>query len=298
MSTAYSPQSDGQTEMLNRTLEQYVRMYIDLHSNNWSQLLTPAEYAYNSVIHQSTGFSPFQLDCGRNPADPMFMFRSAADHYSTASRVINSVDDFLRQMVMSWEQARKCLELTQRTMKKYYDKSHEAGEFKVGDEVYLNTKREKDFQLISYASTTSSTKFQAKYLGPFKIIQKVSSHAYKLDLPISIKIHPVIHIRYLKKPKYANPLKYPIRIPSYMQPPVVVDNELEFEVEAIIKRRLRKVGRGKRLEYLIQWKGYPSEYDTWEPLGNLTHCDDILRDFDILEARAARELVVHTIHLV
>ena len=158
-STAYSPQTDGQTERLNRTLEQFVRIYTDEHSQNWSQLLTPAEFAYNSVKHTSTGKSPFELDCGRRPTDPMFMFKSAAKQYSESGRVINSLDDYLRQLVNSWTKARNALEIAQHTMKKYYDKHHTACAFFVGQEAYMSTKREKDFKLIKFGSSPGSRKF-------------------------------------------------------------------------------------------------------------------------------------------
>ena len=114
-------------------------------------------------------------------------------------------------------------------------------------------------------------------MGSFKIIKKVSSHAYELDVPISLKIHPVIHIRYLKQPKEA--LRFPNIIVDYRKPPVFIDNNQEYEVEAILKKRLRKYGRGSRMEYLIHWMGYPSEEDSWEPRSNLTNCGDLLKEF-------------------
>ena len=122
MSTAYSPQTDGQTERLNRTLEEYIRAYIDPITNNWAQLLTPAEYAYNNNSkHESTGFSPFELDCGQRPNDPMFMFTAAARAHTEGNRVINTLDDFLQQMHLMWDSARNALLLAQQNQKVAYD---------------------------------------------------------------------------------------------------------------------------------------------------------------------------------
>ena len=295
MSTAYSPQTDGQTERLNRTLEQYIRMYIDVHSDNWAQLLTPCEYAYNCARHQSTGKSPFELDCGRLPNDPMFMFKNAAEHHSNQNRVINSLDDYLRQMVNSWDQARNALQISQAYQKKYYDLKRIDHQYKVGDMVYLSTKREKDFKLIRFNSKSGNDKFVPRYLGPFKITRKASSHAYELDLPISMKMHPVVHIRYLKTPKYAK--RFPDRIDNYRQPPELVGESLEYEVEAILKQKVMKYGKGFRKTYLVHWKGYPSEEDSWEPRCNLGNSDELLQEFLAAE-QADKALEVHVIFVV
>jgi hypothetical protein len=72
-------------------------------------------------------------------------------------------------------------------------------DFNVGDQVYLSTKRYKDYGSISYASKGNATVFEPHNLGPFLITQKISSHASKLKLPPSFRIHPVIRIRYLIK---------------------------------------------------------------------------------------------------
>ena len=87
----------------------------------------------------------------------------------------------------------------------------------------------------------------------------------------------MVHIRCLLRPRHAR--KFPNRIEDYKQPSILVDDTPKFEVESILSRRVRKFGRGSRVEYLIRWKGYPPEEDTWEPLSNLTHCQEMLKSF-------------------
>lgn len=280
MSTAFSPQTDGQTERLNRTIEEYIRSYIDVSNmKDWSKLLTPAEFAYNSMKHEATGMTPFEIDCGQQPNDPLFMFTNAAQQYTNNDRILNSLDDFINKMNLLWQTARNALLATQLLMKEEYDKHRTDEEFFVGDEAYLSTKRHMVYGSINYSSkaTLNLNKFEPKYLGPFKIIGKPSKNAYRLQLPYSMKIHPVIHIRYLRRPKTTE--KFLHRVVKKL-PPETINNEEEYEVESILNKRYRKFGKGGRVEYLIHWKSYPSEEDTWEPISNLSNCRKLLKEFD------------------
>ena len=71
MSTTYHPQTDGQTERLNRTLEEMLRTYVRYKQDNWDEYLMTAKFAYNAAKQTSTGFSPFELDCGQIPTTPL-----------------------------------------------------------------------------------------------------------------------------------------------------------------------------------------------------------------------------------
>jgi hypothetical protein len=268
MSIAFSPQTDGQTERLNRTLEEYLRNYVDLFRTNWAQLLTPAEYAYNSAhVVTMDGLSPFEIDTRKKPKDPSYLFQSAATHHAAGNRVINTLDDYLQQFRLLRQRANDALLLSQHNKKVYYDNKHRHEEFSVGDQVYLSTKQYKDYGYISYASKGNATVFEPRNLGPFLITQKISSHAYKLKLPPSFRIHPLIHIRYLTKHKSTDKFKS-----RYVPPPpetTMNDGTIEFEVDSILSHKVRKYGRGSQLEYLIHWKGYESHDDTWGPLRNI-----------------------------
>ncbi len=144
--------------------------------------------------------------------------------------------------------------------------------------VYMSTKCYRDDGSVHYASKGTATDFEPLNLGPFNIIQKVSSHAYKLELPPSFKIHPVIHIRYLSRSVVTD--RFSFRNPKPGPEIVMDDGFIEFEVESILKHRVRKYGKGSRLEYLIHWKGYQSDDDTWEPLNSLTNCPDLIHDYN------------------
>lgn len=254
MSTAYHPQTDGQTERVNGVLEDTLRHFVGPYQNDWDDLLAPAEFAMNNSWHHSIRNTPFMLNYGQNPDDP------------TVAK-LRSLNPAINAFVGKWSdqlsRAKLCLEAAQQRMKHYADQKRRATPaFKVGDQVLLNIK---NFRLQSGLCR----KLAPRYLGPFKIVQVVGSGklAVKLDLPADLRIHPVFHVSALKAYNHFGG--------NYQPPPLpaLVDGHLEFEVDCISNTRKE----GKQREYRVHWAGYQEA--TWENVKNLTNCPDKLRDF-------------------
>ena len=124
-------------------------------------------------------------------------------------------------------------------------------------------------------------KLTPRYLEPYSISAVISPTAYKLDLPASLKIHPVFHVSLLKPYK-----EFEEFLRATPPPPVILsDNSEEYEVETILdKRTLRN-----RVQYLVKWVGYPLHDATWEPLENLINCQEKLREFETMRTSSFKE---------
>jgi Chromo (CHRromatin Organisation MOdifier) domain len=119
-----------------------------------------------------------------------------------------------------------------------------------------------------------SKKLQHQFIGPYRIIQKISPVAYKLALPHTLQIHPVFHVSKLRP--YQSPETIPHRPPPIPPPaPVTIDDTDEFEVEKILDHRTRHNCQ----EYLVKWVGYPDHDASWEPAAHLEHAQDCLAKY-------------------
>ena len=101
-----------------------------------------------------------------------------------------------------------------------------------------------------------------------------------------MKIHPVFHVALLRKLTIRDPdLMQPEDIP---EPPVLIQDHEEFEVETILDKKVTKHGRGYSIKYLIKWKGYPLTDATWEPLSSLGHAQETINDYEIAHPDAPK----------
>jgi hypothetical protein len=265
MSTAYHPESDGQTERTNRTIEDMLRAYVDYRQDNWDECLTAAEIAYNNSMQVSTGFSPYYLNYGQHPNLPIINASSQQEcNNQTVSELLSSLHN-------SVSIAKNNLLSAQQRQAYYANQHRREVVFEVGDEVMLSTV---NFRNMNPSRTV---KLMPRYIGPLKIKKVVSSVAYELELPPTLRIHPVFHVSKLKL--YRNDDRYERE--QVMRPaPVLVDGEQEYEVERILDRRERRQGRGIRVEYLVKWLGYPEYESTWERESNLTNAQELVQEFN------------------
>lgn len=274
MSTAYHPQTDGQTERANRTLEQTLRSFVSFRQNDWDQHLTTVELAVNNAQQASTGFSPFYLNYGQEVSLPLDRAVAGLLPPNNPSAV-----DRIRQLKSDLVQAQTNIEKAQQRQSKYADQHRRDAKLVVGDRVLLSTKH---LKLVGADKRTP--KFACQYLGPFKIKRVVNDNAYELDLPAAMRIHPVLNVSRLKV-YHDGATSFPSRpVPNPRPPPEVTlpNGDAQYEVESILASR----GKGQRTQYLVKWVGYDQYESTWEKASNVAGASEAIAEY---EARAAAD---------
>ncbi|KAL5596475.1 uncharacterized protein BROUX77_007159 [Berkeleyomyces rouxiae] len=255
LSTAFHPQTDGQTERVNSILEQYLRGYTNYRQDNWADLLPLAEFSYNDSESSSTMLTPFFANHGFHPRSGRESLPVSVEKGPLRNFVkeLDNICQFLKTEI-TWSRER---------MTEYANRHKSSAPLlREGDLVWLLSR--------NIRTTRPSKKLDFKKLGPFKILRKVSSHAYELALPATMKVHPVFHVCLLE-PCASDPLPGQKNPPP---PPVIVDGEEEFVVKEIIG-----VSSRGPLQYQVVWEGYEHDGPSWEPLDHLANAPEKVAEF-------------------
>ena len=262
--SGYHPEGDGQTERVNQTLEQYLRIFTNYQQDNWSSLLPLAEFSYNNAPNATTGVSPFFANKGYDPAITIHL------EYELTSSCAHK---FVTDLSELHEELRKAILLSQEHYQRSADKNRiPPPNFKVGDRVFVKAK--------FFRTTRPTKKLSEKYLGPYEIINQAGPLSWTLRLPDSMRaIHPVFHVSMLEP---CTPNSIPDRIQP-PPPPVLIDGEPEYEISEILDSKLEKRRRLCKLLYLVRWFGYEGTDDetSWLPANELAHASDIVSDFHV-----------------
>jgi RNase H-like domain found in reverse transcriptase/Reverse transcriptase (RNA-dependent DNA polymerase)/Integrase zinc binding domain/Chromo (CHRromatin Organisation MOdifier) domain len=266
-STAYHPQTDGQTERVNQELEQFLRVFVNERQNNWYDLLPMAEFQYNNHCHSATQSTPFMLDTGRDP-------RMGFEPHPRSR--LEAANEFVNRMKSASEEARSALAKAKDDMAKYYNRHRTSvPEFLPGDKVFLDASDIK--------TTRPSDKLAHRFLGPYVVERKVGRNAYRLKLPPAMsRLHPVFNVVKLRGAP-EDPISG--RRPSALPPPVLLDNDgnAEYEVAEILDSRLYR----RKLQYLVRWKGYGYEDNSWVNEQDV-HAPELVAEFYHLQPGAPR----------
>lgn len=272
LTSAYHPQTDGQTERQNQTLEQYLRIYCALEQDDWVQWLPLAEFAYNDSTHATTKMSPFQANTGLDPRRADWPDLGLGEGESPLGH------EMAAKVISLQRICKQNIESANAYQKEYADKKRMPIPFKIGDKVLLSNKNIK--------SQRPRKKLDWKYIGPGTVEEQIGSSAFKVNIPGLHNVHPVFHASLLE-PYSDNTL-----IPHPNLPIVDVLRSFGddvYEVEKIIQRRQNSSGGW---EYLIKWKGYSAEENSWEPgsfiSGNTLQ--KFWKDHNILPKRAPSQI--------
>ena len=165
-STAYHPQTDGQTEIVNRKLEEMIRFFVNYDKDNWDDHLVEFEFAYNASVHSTTAHAPFFLNHGLNHKTLLAELMVPQKH--------SSIQEFLSNIARSSKEAHANIAKGNEQMARYANKKRKDHKLKVRDRALLSTKN------LKVDSGSRTRKLHPKYCGPFTIPKQISSATFKL----------------------------------------------------------------------------------------------------------------------
>ncbi|KAL6456911.1 hypothetical protein MHYP_G00338740 [Metynnis hypsauchen] len=241
-------ESNGQTERVNQDLARTLRCLTSANPSSWAEHLPWAEYAHNTLRHSSLGMSPFECQFGFPP--PMFPEEEREVGVPAA-------EQFVLRCRRAWQKARASLLTTTEARKQVADRRRRpAPTFRPGQRVWLSAK---DLPLH-----VESKKLAPRYVGPFKVDQRVNPVSYRLRLPPSMRVHPTFHVSRLR------PFLCGTRPPA----PRLVAGSPAYTVRRLLdSRRVRG-----RVQYLVDWEGYGPEERSWVPASHILD-PDLIREF-------------------
>ena len=274
LSTAYHPQTDGLAERSIQSLEDMLRRFCAFNpewedsegiTRDWTDLLPALEFAINSVPNASSGKSPFVLERGYNPKNVYSLVTSKLPTSITAP----ATEVFAQAIANAHSRAQECIQASVDAAKTRWDQKHVTPPFKIGDLVFVST---------VHFRFGNSSKLTTPYVGPFAITHMVGTNAARVALtaPYDRK-HNVFPVSLLKLYRDNDPQRFPNRPKVPFPRPDIIDNEPEWELEAILDDRTRRV-KGKQVrEFKVSWKGFDEHW--WLPESDLGNASDLLNEY-------------------
>ncbi|KAF5804296.1 putative nucleotidyltransferase, Ribonuclease H [Helianthus annuus] len=247
LSTAYHPQTDGQSERTIQTMEDMLRACVIDFGGNWDEHLPLIEFSYNNSYHTSINAAPFEALYGRKCRTPVCWAEIGEKQLSGPEIVQETTDKII--------QVKERLKTARDRQKSYADNRRKPLEFQVGDKVLLKVSPWK-----GVVRFIKRGKLSPRYIGPFEIIRRIGPVAYQLRLPEEMAgIHDVFHVSNLKKCLADESLVVPLK-------DIEVNEQLKF-VEKPLQIEDRKVKnlKHKRLVLVkVKWDSKRGPEYTWE----------------------------------
>lgn len=266
VTSAFHPESDGQTERVNRVLCEMLRHFVNKQYNDWDEHLPLAEFAHNNAHSTATDCTPFFACYGKHPRTPMSIV-----HDRAAQRQLprDAREQFVADRMAIVQSVKQAMAAAQARMLKQTDAKRRELTFKVGDQVSLKTKH-------LGLSTLPSRKLFPRYIGPFEITRVVNPAAYTLRR--TWRAHNTFHVSLLR------PFKHNGEAVEPMSFTLVGGADEEWQVEHVTDfnpKILKPSGAHRRVrevDFTVKWLGLAAGVDAVQPWHNLKGtCDAALQ---------------------
>ncbi|GKE43527.1 putative reverse transcriptase domain-containing protein [Tanacetum coccineum] len=247
MSTAYRPQTDGQRERTIQTLEDMLCAYVINFENSWDRHFPLVEFSYNNSYHASTKAAPYEALYGRKCRSPVC--------WSEVEDIQLIGPELIRDTTEKIVQIKNCLLAARSRQKSYAVRRLKPLEFKVGDMVLLKVSPWK-----GDVRFRKREKLSQRYIGPFKIVARVGTVAYTLELPKELKgIHSTFHVSNLKKCLAEGDVVVPME-------EIQLDDKLHMieEPVEIVDREVKQLKQSQIPIVKVRWNSQRGPEFTWE----------------------------------
>ncbi|WOG81676.1 hypothetical protein DCAR_0100827 [Daucus carota subsp. sativus] len=186
-SSSHHPQTDGQTEVVNRSLGNLLRSLVGNNPRQWDLTLAQAEFAYNRSTSQTTGKSPFEVVYGQNPSSPLDLAPLPATNNFSGDAVDRA--DHIKKL---HEQVRLKIVKQNEKYKKQANKFRKPAVYKEGDLVWIHQRKER-------FPRGRPGKLSPRADGPFKVLQRIGENAYKIELPGNYGVSAMFNVSDLSR---------------------------------------------------------------------------------------------------
>ena len=246
-STAFHPQTDGQSERTIRTLEDLLRASVLEYGGNWDEHLPLVEFAYNNSFHSSIQLAPYEVLYGRKCRSPICWDMEGLRQLEGPEIVSETVEKV--------QIARRCMKAAQDRQKSYADKHRREMEYDVGEKVFLRVSPWRGI-----ARFGKHGKLSPRYVGPYEILERIGPLAYRLALPRELsQVHDVFHVSMLRR--YRSDPSHVIDVTD-----VEVSERVTYEEkpEEILEREVKRL-RTKEIPMVkVKWSYHSPREATWE----------------------------------
>ena len=259
LSTAYHPETQGQVESNNKWLETYLRMFSAYRQDDWADFLHTAEFAYNNHFHPSINATPFYANYGYHP---VYTDRASPDQVAELPQRLQNIHEVQAHCQLALDRA-------QVLYKRNADQHQEHSEFTIGDHVWLES--------YNLSTDAPSKKLTAKRLGPFEVLERIGSSAYRLSIPVTWGVHNVFHVGLLSRTRSDTIVG---RVPP-PQPVIQMQGQELWVIDRFVNSRWFR----KRFQLKVRWEDRDEEQDDWRDYARILSESAAWRDELVLSGQ-------------